>query len=394
MEKKSILDGVLGKYFLPGIILQSVLIGGGYATGREIMEYGGKFGALGWWSGLATFLGFVLVSILSFELIRLYKVYDFKSFLQELIGPFYHLFDVVYMIFMVIIIAVMSSATGAVVEQMTGLSYWYGVAGITLVVGLLIFYGESIISYFETLGTLALYFGYLCFSGLVIFNHTDNISRVLSTTDFSYTPDASIGFAFWTGIIYMSFNLVVFPASFFTVHRLKTRFQTVVSGIIAGLLMVIPWFLTYFAILSYYPSKEVVEAPVPWVLMMQLNNAPAWMLLLFSFVMGWTLIETATGIIHAMISRVNKGLEERNRMPLSRRNSAILTIATLVISVFLSKIGIIALIAQAYSALAYAFIVLFLLPLCTVGVYKILKKEREANGDAAVVADHAHVTVK
>ena len=35
------------KILLPGIVLQSVLMGGGYATGREIIEYGGKFGAYG-----------------------------------------------------------------------------------------------------------------------------------------------------------------------------------------------------------------------------------------------------------------------------------------------------------------------------------------------------------
>jgi uncharacterized membrane protein YkvI len=38
----------LKRIVLPGIILQSVLIGGGYATGREIVEYGAKFGANGW----------------------------------------------------------------------------------------------------------------------------------------------------------------------------------------------------------------------------------------------------------------------------------------------------------------------------------------------------------
>jgi uncharacterized membrane protein YkvI len=38
----------LKRVVLPGIILQSVLIGGGYATGREIVEYGAKFGANGW----------------------------------------------------------------------------------------------------------------------------------------------------------------------------------------------------------------------------------------------------------------------------------------------------------------------------------------------------------
>jgi len=42
-----------------------------------------------------------------------------------------------------------------------------------------------------------------------------------------------------------------------------------------------------------------------------------------------------------------------------------------------SKIGIIDLIAKFYNALAYAFIAIYLLPLLTVGVYKIIKKSKE-----------------
>ncbi|MBK8290399.1 MAG: hypothetical protein IPK96_04985 [Flammeovirgaceae bacterium] len=54
----------LKRVVLPGIILQSVLIGGGYATGREIVEYGAKFGASGWVCGLAIFFGFSLMAII------------------------------------------------------------------------------------------------------------------------------------------------------------------------------------------------------------------------------------------------------------------------------------------------------------------------------------------
>lgn len=386
LEKKGMFDGVLGKYFLPGIILQSVLIGGGYATGREIVEYGAKFGAYGWLSGLATFIGFAVVCILSFELIRLYRLYDFKSFMKEIAGPFYRLFDLVYLLFMVIIIAVMSSATGSVVEQMTGLNYWYGVTGITIVVGVLNFYGERIIEYFETWGTIALYAGYLLFSFVVISTHTGNISRVFAETDFSYTPDATLGFALWTGILYMAYNLVVLPASFFTIKRQTSRRQSVVSGIIAGLLMTIPWFLTYFAVMGFYPDKNVVGAPVPWFVMMQGSGAPSWLFVVFGIVMGWTLIETSTGIIHAMLERIDRGLEDSQRAPLSRRARGGLTLAILVFSVVLAKVGIIDLIAKGYNALAYAFIVLFLLPLLTVGVYKIHKRRQE---EAAAVPEAA-----
>ena len=368
------IKGALVRYMLPGIILQSVLIGGGYATGREIVEYGAKFGAFGWLSGLATFAGFALVSILSFELVRLYEVYDFKSFLKELIGPLYRIFDLVYLLFMVIIIAVMASATGAVVEEMLGLNYWYGVTAITVIVGILNFYGEKMIAYFETFGTVLLYVGYICFSVLVISHGEDNVSRVFAQADTSYVPDASVGAALWTGILYMAYNLVVFPASFFTVRMQTRRFHTVVSGIIAGLLMVIPWFLTYFAVMAFYPDKEILSSPVPWVAMMQADHAPGWLLLLFGVVMGWTLIETATGIIHAMLTRIDTGLTDSGKKPLTRTGRALLTLLTLTASVIFARVGIIDLIAKGYNMLAYAFIVLYLLPLVTVGIRKILKK--------------------
>jgi uncharacterized membrane protein YkvI len=364
----------LVRYVLPGIILQSVLIGGGYATGREIVEYGAKFGALGWLSGLATFIGFAVVSILSFELVRMYRVYDFKSFLKTLIGPFYHVFDVVYILFMVIIIAVMSSATGAVVEKITGLNYWYGVAGITIVVGLLNYYGERIIAYFETIGTVLLYLGYLTFSLLVISHGGDNITRVFATGDHSFVPDATVTTALWTGVLYMAYNLVVFPASFFTVKAHRRRTDAIISGLISGILMVVPWFLTYYAVMAFYPSKEVLESPVPWVAMMQADNAPDWLFLAFSIIMGWTLIETATGIIHAMLQRIDTGLREAGRSEMTRSHRGALTVAILVVSVAFAKIGIIDLIAKGYNALAYAFIIMYLIPLLTVGVYKIIKK--------------------
>lgn len=55
---KHFYEGTYAKYILPGVLLQSVLIGGGYATGREIYSYGAKFGALGWISGLTIGIGF------------------------------------------------------------------------------------------------------------------------------------------------------------------------------------------------------------------------------------------------------------------------------------------------------------------------------------------------
>ena len=78
-------EGAYAKYILPGVLLQSVLIGGGYATGREIYSYGAKFGAMGWFSGLTIGIGFALFALLTFVICRFFKVYDFQNYIKKVI---------------------------------------------------------------------------------------------------------------------------------------------------------------------------------------------------------------------------------------------------------------------------------------------------------------------
>lgn len=372
-KKKGFFEGSFGKFVLPGIILQSVMIGGGYATGREIVEYGAKYGALGWLSGLGTFLGFAVIAALTYELIRLTKAYDFKTFMKTIGGPLWIVFDIVYLLFMVVIIAVMASATGNIVEQTLGLNYWVGVVAITVVVAILNFYGSRLIERFETLGTVALYAGYIIFSVLVIGTFGKNISTVFANHDTSFIGGSvSAGKALWSGVLYCAYNLVVMPATFFTIERQTRRVESVVSGIIGGVLATIPWFLTYFAVMCFYPNPDVLGASVPWLAMMQGTAGPV-VIAIFGIVMGWTLIETSTGIIHAALERVNNGLKEAHKPPMTGKQQAILTIIVLVGSMVLSKVGIIDLIATVYNALSYAFLAIYVLPLITVGVYKICK---------------------
>lgn len=392
-KKKGFFEGSFGKFVLPGIILQSVMIGGGYATGREIVEYGAKYGALGWLSGLGTFLGFAVIAALTYELIRLTKAYDFKTFMKTIGGPLWIVFDIVYLLFMVVIIAVMASATGNIVEQTLGLNYWVGVVAITVVVAILNFYGSRLIERFETLGTVALYAGYIIFAVLVIGTFGKNISTVFANHDTSFIGGSvSAGKALWSGVLYCAYNLVVMPATFFTIERQTRRVESVVSGIIGGVLATIPWFLTYFAVMCFYPNPDVLGASVPWLAMMQGTAGPV-VIAIFGIVMGWTLIETSTGIIHAALERVNNGLKEAHKPPMTGKQQAILTIIVLVGSMVLSKVGIIDLIATVYNALSYAFLAIYVLPLITVGVYKICKLRKAEKAEQkkhAVSATQKH----
>lgn len=93
--------------------------------------------------------------------------------------------------------------------------------------------------------------------------------------------------------------------------------------------------------------------------------------------MGWTLVETSVGLIHALLDRVDENIEDVAIGPLegleglSKIQSGGLAVGILVGALLLSRVGIIALVAQGYTMMAYFFIALFALPLLTVGVLRI-----------------------
>ena len=70
------------RYLLPGFVFQSMIIAGGYGTGRELVEFFLQYGPVGGLLGMllpATILMGVFCAI-AFELARLTRSYDYRNF--------------------------------------------------------------------------------------------------------------------------------------------------------------------------------------------------------------------------------------------------------------------------------------------------------------------------
>jgi len=367
IEKPSLFKRIL----LPGVILQSVLIGGGYATGREIVEYGAKFGASGWVSGLAIFLGFSLLSFLSMEACRQWRVFDYKSLLKKMIGRGWVIYEVVYLLLAILIIAVMAAAAGEILNQTLGFDRWVGVVLIVILVGFLNYKGDEVIAKLETIGTIALFAAYIAFAAAVFGSRGEQILKTFRNWDTSYwTETPSMGLLLWTGVLYVGYNLAVYPASFFTYRNLQSRADSLRASIIAGLLMTIPWFLTYLAILAYYPDREVLAGTVPWLTMLSAFHPS--LIVVFGIVVGWTLVETATGLIHAFIHRIEMEVLVLKGAHMKQSHKAYISVAALVAALLLAQVGIIDLVAKGYELMAYAMIAVYGLPLLIYG-WKLIK---------------------
>lgn len=361
------------RIMLPGIILQSVLIGGGFATGREIVEYGGRFGASGWISGLAILAGFSLLAILTFEACRQWNVYDYKSLLKRLIGRGWIAYEISYLILGVLIIAVMASAAGEILNSTLGFNVWIGIVLIIFLVGFLNYMGENFIARMKTIGTIALFGAYTVFGIAVFSSRSSQVFDVFFNWNTSFETESNgMFFLIWTGITYVGYNLAVYPSTLFTLKQIHSRRESIISGVIAGLLMTIPWFLTYVAIMAYYPDSDVLGAAVPWLKMLE-PFGPVF-IVIFGIVVGWTLVETATGIIHAFIGRVDAEVFQKNKNHLSGLHKALISLIALIAAMFLAQVGIINLIAKGYSFMAYAMILFYGVPLLIKAPQLLFKK--------------------
>lgn len=364
------------RLLLPPIILQSVLIGGGYATGREVVEYAGRFGSRGWFSVAVIFVGFSVMSILCFELARVSRSYDYKRWIQQLIGPLWPLFDVLLIVMTMLVIAVMVAAAGTILKETLGVPEIVGMSVTFLAVALLNYLGESVIERFKTWGTLVLYMGYVSFAWIVL----DGVSATEGPVAGS-DPSLSVATVLGAGVLYVGYNLAVYPVVLFSLHRQSTRSDTVLSGLLAGVMMTIPFVLTFLCILRLEAADEVIGAEVPWLVMLE-GVGGGWVVGLFGVVVGWTLVETAVGGIHALVDRVDKNMGDlpgflaKRLVTLSAMQRGVLAGLVLVLAMGLSRFGIIALVATGYGLLAYGFILLLALPLLTVGIAKIVRLGR------------------
>jgi uncharacterized membrane protein YkvI len=84
------------------------------------------------------------------------------------------------------------------------------------------------------------------------------------------------------------------------------------------------------------------------------------------------LLESGTSSVHAINERIDRAWEARTGTELTHRQRLSIALVVLVCCMFLaSRFGLVELIATGYRALAYILLATFILPLVTVGVWKL-----------------------
>jgi uncharacterized membrane protein YkvI len=349
------------RWLLPGFVFQSVVIAGGYGTGRELVEF---FLSRGPVTGLAAMalatVIWSMVCALSFELARRLGARDYRTFFRGLLGRGWFLYELGYIPFLMLVLAVIAAAAGSILHDTFGLPYAMGVVGMMAAVGILVFYGNRVIERFLAVWSFVLYAVYVVFFVWSYVRFSPAIAAALEGE-----PQAEgvlVG-----GIEYAAYNLALIPAILFCTRHARDRRDAIKAGLFAGPIAMAPALLFYLTMVSQYPG--ILDETVPVNAVLAALGSTSFQIV-FEVVLFGTLIETGTGMIHAVNERIATVYRERDSiMPAAARPAVALGL--LVLGALLSTAGLVDLIARGYGTLTWYFLAVFVIPVLVLGPLKL-----------------------
>lgn len=355
------------KYLLPGFVFQSIVIGGGYGTGRELVEFFLSEGPAGGYLGMlvATVIWGVILA-LGFELARLGGHYDYRTFLSALLGRGWMAFEVLYVLSVILTSAVVGSASGELLNETIG---WPRIVGTLILISLVALFtcwGTSLIEKFFSVWSLGLYVVYFVVIVLVLRESSDIV--LSNITVWKQDSGWLLG-----GLKYAAYNLAALPAMLFALRHLEHRREAFGAGMLAGVIAMFPGMLIYTAFLANYPAITQEAIPANFVLT---GLGMPWFQTLFQIILFGTFIETGTGLIHGFNERIAGVMKERGRT-MSRWQRLGVTAGFLVVAIWMAdRFGLIQLISRGYGLITYGYWVLFLLPILVIGSRRIFTGSR------------------
>jgi uncharacterized membrane protein YkvI len=355
------------RFVLPGLAFKAVVIGGGYATGRELAEFflpsgpiGGALGivlAMFAWSGIC---------VLTFLFSWMTAAKDYTTFFRHLLGRFGFVYEMLYFAFIVLVLAIFGAAAGEIGHAVAG---WPSLAGtLTLMVGIAVFsaFGNESVERLFKYVSFFLYLVYAAFAALALYRFGDRILLSFKSASLPAGTGWAIG-----GATYAAYNVMAAVVILPVLRHLTSRRDAIVAGALCGPLAIIPALLFFMCMVGFHPQIGAEALPSNFLLeQIHLRSFQV----LFQLMIFAALLESGTGSVHAVNERI-AGAIARSGRTISDTARFGVAATLLFVSIFIAdRFGLVALIAKGYRGLAWAVMVVFVVPLATYGAWLVLKQ--------------------
>ncbi|WP_313559334.1 YkvI family membrane protein [Ruminiclostridium cellobioparum] len=252
------IKGEIGNIFKVAFLYMATIIGAGFASGQEIIQFFSMYYAGGFFGIILAGLLFSIVGYVVLNKVYTERISSYDEFLFPMTGYFLgRLMEFIVMLFMACIMCVMVAGLGNVLAELTGMEYRYCVAigaAATLLAIMTNIKGIVTISSFLS---PVLIVG-IIFVGLYILASKD-------TSVFNISEKARVVTNNWvfSAILYVSYNTILSTVLMTRMlPYLKTGRVGKWGGIIGGGMLCITALVLNSALYSFYPHSIISEIPV------------------------------------------------------------------------------------------------------------------------------------
>ena len=367
-------DSWFQRYLLPGFIFQSVIIAGAYGSGKELEQFFLHLGPAGGLAGMAvTTFVFSIVLMASFEFARRYRLFDYRSFFKALLGRAWPLYEILYVLLMILVISIVGAAAGDMLRDTFGLPSFAGTSGIMILIALLVFFGTPAVEKFLAFWSFVLYGTYIAFFAWHLAQHGDQILENLTSIDLR--PG-------WVrqGIAYSGYNLATIPAILFCLRHIGTRREALSAGLIGGVIGMLPAALFFVAMIGQFDvlAAEGDDGRLPVTMLINSLSGAGFFSWLFPIVLFGTFIETGAALIHGVNERIDHTFAEKGLLMPDWMRAAV-AIGVLVLAVVLADaVGLAGLVARGYGTITWGFLLVYVVPVLTYGVWLSYRHAKDA----------------
>ncbi|MGN1318513.1 MAG: hypothetical protein ACI4VF_05810 [Lachnospirales bacterium] len=199
------------------------ILGAGFATGKELLEYFGKFGL---WGILGVLISSIIFSMVAFKAVKINKFTNSK------------IVNIISIVFLIVLYSAMLSATGEIFKTVFNMPFIYG-CGIMAIIGLI-----AISDFGKSIGEISL----ILFPVIILICIITGIYILTKSnmvfTKYSFSPKIII-----SAILYSAYNIIT-AVSLLTYEDSKSNSISIalISGIsifVLAIVLVLPIILNF-----------------------------------------------------------------------------------------------------------------------------------------------------
>jgi len=317
------------------------VIGAGYASGQEVLQFFAGYGFIGLLGAVITMIMLAWYGTVFMELGHQLKTNSHRDVLNYLCGKKVGFFaDFILLFFMFGVISIMFSGGGAAIHQYWGLPPVAGKIIIAIMTLSTVIFGFT--SSVRALGIISplMILAVIIISVITFTTYSDQLATVDASLQ-TLKPDTATPYWWTSAIVYVSYNVIPGVSTFASIGNKEPNLKTVrMGGIIGGLALGICLLFIIMAILSNLENVMSYEIPF---LELARNIGPTTGFL-FSIILVVAVFTTAVSNLYGFVIRFFDSDTETSKF-------RILTVVVVVLSLLASLFPFSTLVGTLYPAL-------------------------------------------